>query len=293
MVGGLRFAYRRARARCREQGLALLALALMASASRGENPTAASTSDESQAAARRSVPMAKVDPQYRPLVASIMAEPTIFRRLPTSVVDCRPELFTFLAQNPEVMVEIWRHLGVSQVTLTRIDERTCEISDGAGTTGTIIVVEQTCEEGAQNRIVMLADGSFEGKPFQQPISAQCVLILTSGSKEETNGRRYVAARLDAFIKLDRKSLALVAKAVYPFVGQTADRNFADTMLFVSNLSYTAEKRPEAIEQVAIDMKNLDQPRRQGLIKAAYQCAEAGRQWEMTRERQASLVTPAK
>lgn len=291
MVGGLRLAYRPARARCRDGGLALLALLIMAAPLRAGDSSEASTSEQSQADARRSVPMAKIDPQFRPAVSAILAEPTIFRRMPTSVVDCRPELFTFLAQNPEVMVEMWRHLGVSQVTLTRVDERTCKISDGAGTTGTIIVVEQTCEEGAQNRIVMLADGSFEGKPFAQPISAQCVLILTSGSKEETNGRRYVAARLDAFIKLDRKSMALVAKAVHPFVGQTADRNFADTLLFVSNLSYTAEKRPEAIEQVAIDMQNLDQPRRQGLIKAAYQCAEAGKQWELTRARQASLETP--
>lgn len=290
MVGGIRLAYKSARARRRGGGLALLALLLLATAARAGESSEASTSEATQAESRRSIPLAKIDPQFRPAVAAVIADPTIFRRMPTSVVDCRPELFTFLAQNPEVMVEIWRHLGVSQVTLTRIDERTCKISDGAGTTGTIIVVEQTCEEGAQNRIVMLASGSFEGKPFQQPISAQCVLVLTSGSKEETNGRRFVAARMDAFIKLDRMSLALVAKAVHPFVGQTADRNFTDTMLFVSNLSYTAEKRPEAIEQVAIDMKNLDQPRRQGLIKAAYQCAEAGRQWELSRTRQASLQT---
>ena len=293
MVGGIRLAYESARARRRGSGLALLALLLITATARAGESSEASTSEATQAESRRSIPLAKIDPQFRPAVAAVIADPTIFRRMPTSVVDCRPELFTFLAQNPEVMVEIWRHLGVSQVTLTRIDERTCKISDGAGTTGTIIVVEQTCEEGAQNRIVMLASGSFNGKPFQQPISAQCVFVLTSGSKEETNGRRFVAARLDAFIKLDRISLALVAKAVHPFVGQTADRNFTDTMLFVSNLSYTAEKRPEAIEQVAIDMKNLDQPRRQGLIKAAYQCAEAGRQWEMSRAPQASLETTSR
>ncbi|WP_428304605.1 hypothetical protein [Lacipirellula sp.] len=268
----------------------MLALLATATASTAGEPTGASTSETTQAEAMRAIPIAKIDPQFRPAVQSVLADPTIFRRMPTSVVDCRPELFTFLAQNPEVMVEMWRHLGVSHVELKRIDERTCKISDGAGTTGTIIVVEQTCEEGAQNRIVMLCNGSYTGKPFQQPLSAQCVIVLTSGSKEETNGRRFVAARMDAFIKLDRMGLELVAKAVHPFVGQTADRNFTDTMSFVSNLSYTAEKRPEAIEQVAIDMQNLDQPRRQGLIKVAYQCAEAGREWEQTRTRQASMET---
>lgn len=292
MVGGLRFACGLSRAP-RGRAAALLVTLAVAGVARAGQPSAASTSDETQAEARRNIPMAKIDPAYRPAVAAVLADPTIFRRMPTSVVDCHPDLFTFLARNPEVMVEMWRRLGVSQVSLTRLDERTCRISDGAGTTGTIVVVEQTCEPGAQNRIVMLANGSFEGKPFKQPIGAQCVLVLTSGSKEETNGRRFVASRLDAFIKLDRVGLELVAKAVHPFVGQTADRNFTDTMLFVSNLSFTAEKRPESIEQLAIEMENLDQPRRQGLTKVAYECAEAGRKWELNRARQASLETTAR
>lgn len=292
MVGGLHIACGGSRA-LRGRVAALLVLLVAAGAARAGDPAAASTSDETQAEARRNIPMAKIDPAYREAVAAVLADPTIFRRMPTSVVDCHPDLFTFLAQNPEVMVEMWRRLGVSQVSLTRLDERTCRVSDGAGTTGTIIVVEQTCEAGAQNRIVMLANGTFEGKPFKQPLAAQCVLVLTSGSKEETNGRRFVASRLDAFIKLDRMGLELVAKAVHPFVGQTADRNFTDTMLFVSNLSFTAEKRPEAIEQLSVEMENLDQPRRQGLAKVAYECAEAGRKWELNRARQASLETTAR
>jgi hypothetical protein len=97
----------------------------------------------------------------------------------------------------------------------------------------------------------------------------------------------VASRLDSFIKLDRMSLEIVAKAVHPFIGQTADRNFADTLSFVSNLSYMAEKRPESIEQLAVNVQNLDQPRRKQLTRLAYECAEAGRQWRLSRAEQAS------
>jgi hypothetical protein len=266
---------------------AVLSVLVGSAAVAAGNPGAASTSDEAKAEARRSVPLAKIDPAYREAVREVLANPSLFRRLPTSVVDCHPDLFTFLAQNPEVLVQIWRHLGVSQVTLTRIDDKSFDISDHAGTTGKLVVVEQTCEPGAQNRIVMYAEGSYEGTPFQQPISAHCVVVLTSGSVTETNGRKYVASRLDSFIKLDRMSLELVAKAVHPFVGQTADRNFTDTISFVSNLSYTAEHRPEAIEKLAVEVEHLDQPRRQRLTKLAYECAEAGRQWQASRARQAS------
>jgi hypothetical protein len=191
-------------------------------------------------------------------------------------------MFTFLAQNPEVLVEIWRHLGVSQVELVRTGENTYRMSDGAGTTGNLVVVEQNCDAAAQNRIVMYAEGSYEGKPFNQPLSAQCVVLLRSGSMKETNGRTYVAARLDSFIKLDRMSLELVAKAVHPFVGQTADRNFTDTLSFVSNLSYTAERRPEAIERMAGQLGGVDQPRRQRLAELAFRAADAGDAWRLSR-----------
>jgi len=272
---------------------ALILLLALAPKLRAAEPHAASTSDKARDEARRGVPLAKVDPAYRDAVRDVLADPSLFRRLPTNVVDCRPELFTFIAQNPEVLVEIWRHLGVSRVELTRVDDKTFRLADGAGTTGKLVVVEQTCESHAQNRIVMFAEGSYDGKPFQRPISAQCVLVLCSGSTEETNGRPYVAARLDSFIKLDRMSLEVVAKAVHPFVGQTADRNFADTLSFVSNLSYTAEKRPASIEQLAVEVQNLDQPRRAQLTKLAYDCADAGRQWRLSRAQQASAQVQAR
>jgi len=263
---------------------ALLALWLAASATgvRAAESTVASTSDATRDEARRTIPMSKIDPEYRDAVRSIVGEPTLFRRLPTNVMDCRPELYTFLVQNPEVLVELWRELGISKVELTRIDDKTFRLEDGAGTKGKLVIVEQSCDANAQNRIVMLAQGSYDGKPFPRPISAQCVLVLTSGSMEETNGRRYVASRLDSFIKLDRTSLELVAKVLHPFVGQTADRNFADTLSFVSNLSYTAEKKPEAIVKLSNEMQNVDEPRRKELAKLAYQCADFGRQWQARR-----------
>jgi hypothetical protein len=294
MGGCLRSGYGlAAAARCAASAAAVLSLLAGSLVALAGEPAGASTSEEAKADARRSVRLAKIEPAYQQRVREVLADPSLFRRLPTSVVDCHPDLFTFLAQNPEVLVQIWRHLGVSQMQLTRIDEKTFDISDGAGTTGKLVVVEQTCEPNAQNRIVMYAEGSYEGKPFQQPLSASCVAVLTSGSVEETNGRRYVAARLDSFIKLDRRSLELVAKAVHPFVGQTADRNFTDTMSFVSNFSYTAETRPEVVEKLAGDVEKLDQPRREQLTKLAYDCAAAGKAWQLRRGQTAAAETSSR
>lgn len=214
----------------------------------------------------------KIDPAFRQPVSDVLEDTSLYRRLPTTVVDCRPEMFSFLTQNPEVLVEIWRVLGLSQAELTRTGDTMFRFSDGGGTTGHMHIVEQKCDEAAQNRIVMYAEGNYEGKPFHRPLTAQCVLLMRSGSVVESNGRPYVAARLDCFVRFDRTSLELVAKAVQPWVGKTADRNFTDTLMFVSNFSYTAERRPETIDRLAGALRRVDVRRRTALSSLAVKCA---------------------
>jgi hypothetical protein len=268
----------------------MLAVFTLIRAAAGEEQHEASTSQAARQEARRAIPLAKVDPAYRRQVSEVLADPSVFRRLPTNVVDCQPEMFTFLAQNPEVLVEIWRELDVSRVELIRSGVNTFDLRDNAGTTGRLVVVEATCEAAAQNRIVMYAEGQYEGKPFSRSVGARCVLLLRSGSVRETNGRQYVAARLDSFVKLDRTSIEIMAQVAHPFVGRTADRNFADTLAFISNLSYTAERRPSSIDDLAGDLEHVDAARREGLSAVAHRCAEAGAAWELSRAEQPASTT---
>lgn len=296
MSGGLRSRYAPARA-LRTLGLlvgiaATLAPTAASPAAASEDAHEASTSQAARQDATRAIPLAKVAPEYRDAVQAVLADPSIFRRMPTSVVDCRPELFTFLAQNPEVLTSIWRQLGVSQVELVRTGAASFDLRDNAGTTGKLYVVEQACDPAAQNRIVMYAEGSYEGKPFSKSVDARCVLLLRSGSVRETNGRYYVAARLDSFVKLDRTSLEIMAQVAHPFVGKTADRNFADTLSFVSNLSYTAERKPQSIVDLAAELDQVEAPRRARLASLAQECAAAGAAWERSRAQQASAERPA-
>jgi hypothetical protein len=288
MRGILRTFGGRARtARTIAHAAAMLALLSASGVTIASERSDASTSAAARDEARRAIALAKVDPAHRQAVSDVLADPSIFRRLPTNVIDCRPELFTFIVQNPDVLVAIWRQLGVSGVELTRTGENTFRLSDGAGTTGKMTIVEQNCDAAAQNRVVMYVEGVYEGKPFNKPIAAQCVLVLRSGSTTETNGRVYVATRLDSFVKLDRASIELVAKAVHPFVGQTADRNFADSLTFVSNLSFTAEKRPETIEKLAGELTGVEVRSKQELARLSHVCAEAGRVWRLSRATQTS------
>jgi hypothetical protein len=238
-----------------------------------ESTLLASTSNEARADAAKAIPLAKVDSRYRAKVQAVMDDVSVFRRLPTQVVDCNANMFTFMAQNPEVLVEVWRELGITQVSLERIDGNSFRMADNSGTTGKLVIVEQSCQPKAQNRIVMFAEGEYEGKPFNKPVRAQCVLLLRSGSLTENDGRNYVATRLDSFIHIDRTSLEIFAKVLHPLVGKTADRNFSDTIKFVGGFSQAAEQNPQQIEHLVSSLDNVSSAQQGKLTKIAYACGE--------------------
>lgn len=250
-----------------------LVVASVPSALADEKSLEATTSAEARREALQAIPLKLVDAEYRDEVVGVLEDTSLFRRLPTQIVDCDPAMFTFMAKNPEVLVEIWRELKITRVTLQRIGQKSFRMTDGAGTTGTLTIVEQTCQKNAQNRFLMYAEGAYEGKPFAKPIRAECVLLLRSGSMVENDGRTYVAARLDSFIHIDRASLEIFAKVVHPLVGKTADRNFADTITFLGGFSQAAELQPLKIKHLAESLPNVTAGRQRELVKIAYDCHE--------------------
>lgn len=233
----------------------------------------ASTSNAAKRDAIKSIPFQNIAPSNRNAIRKVVNECSLYRRMPTGIVPCGPDMFTFLMQHPEILVEMWRELGISRVDLVKTGSNTFQISDNAGTTAKLTIVEQKCEKGAQNRIIMFADGAYEGKMFKSPVRAQCVLLLRSGSFHETNDRTYVAARLDTFVRIDRTSIKLFAKAMHPWVGKTADRNFIDTMKFVSNLSQAGEKNPETIERLVNRLSRIPERDQKEILQITYESAK--------------------
>ena len=231
------------------------------------------TSSAARREAIRSIPIKRVDPKYRNKVQAVLNDTSIYRRLPTMTIDCHPPMFTYMAQNPDTLVQTWRKLGISNVELVRTSDNSFRLADNVGTVGKLVIVEQNCDQHAQNRLVLYAEGQYDGKPFKRPVRAQCVMLLRSGSMKETNGKHYVAARFDTFIHIDRASLELFAKAVHPLVGKTADRNFVDTMQFISSMSQAAETRPATIARLTESLSDVPHQSKSQLIDIVYDCSQ--------------------
>ena len=247
----------------------LCLLPLVAYANNADATSSRSARDE----AVRAIPWRQIPAEHRRAAQYIVKNASIYRRLPTRVIDCDPDMFNFLLQHPEVVIDVWRVMGISQVSLQRLPDGDYRCSDNAGTTGTVRFLFSQWGQDAQNLAVVFADGTYEGKPFVTPLKARSIILLRSGAVRESNGRHYVTVRVDSFVRIEQMGVELVAKTAQPWISKTADRNFIETLSFVSNFSRTAEKNPQGMQRLATRLASIDEPTRKELVAVCFRTAE--------------------
>ncbi len=237
--------------------------------------TAAEGVSSSRAAAEavRAIPWQQLSQADRATVRHVISDASIYRQLPVRVIDCDPDMFTFLLQHPEVVVDTWRLMGVSRVSLNRLSEGAYRGTDGAGTTGQVRLVYADWGPDAKNLAIVCADGAYQGGPLTGAVNAQSVMVLRSGGIREENGRYYVTVRVDSFIRIERLGVELVAKTIQPWIVRVADQNFVETLTFVSNFSRTAERNPQGMQRLAGRLPTVDEPTRHKLVALCFQTAD--------------------
>jgi hypothetical protein len=227
------------------------------------NPFEANTTDEVRKLAIRGIPMDKFDPDQRARVESILANTSVFRRLPVRVVDCHPEMYIFLVNHPDVIVNIWRVLGVTQLEAREVAPGKYRVADHAGTTGTIEMLYQS-----HDTHIALAEGRYEGAMSLRPAKGRCLLVFKTGYVHEADGRYYITTRLDSFLSIEPGAAELVTKILQPVVGRVADNNFTQSIAFLGSLSRTAELNPRGVERLSKKLTDVLPSGRQELAAIA-------------------------
>ena len=250
-------------------GMAMLAPAGADSGSRRRpNPFKPDTSSAARASAVRSIPIKRLDDDARRKVAGVLSQTSVFRRMPIQVVPCDPDMYLFLVRNPEVVVDMWRVLGVSKLSLKKTGPDSYRLTDGEGTQGRIEVIHRN-----HDTHIAYTDCKYEGPLLKTPIRYWGLLILKSGYVREPDGRYYVTSRLDTFSCFKPGGVEFLTQTFHPVFGKVADANFAQTAAFASSLSRTAQLKPRSIRRLADRLSRVSPEIRQELAEVAVKIAE--------------------
>jgi len=221
------------------------------------DPGRADTSHAARQDAVESIPAAKLAPAAREKVAWILANTSVFRRLPIRVISCDADLYQFLVQHPDVVVNIWEVFGISHLSMRQTGADTFQVSDDAGTTGTLQYLYRS-----RDTQVIYVDGLYTGKLFGHQVRGRGIMVLKSGYVRDTQGRCFVSSRLDAFMNVEPGGAEFLTKTFQPLVGKVADLNFVQTADFVGSLSRTAEVNRRGMQRLVARLEKVQPDVRQ-------------------------------
>jgi hypothetical protein len=224
--------------------------------------------DSARLSATQLIPVDKLDAQGRAKVHNVLSNVTIFRRMPVRVVDCDPDLYLFLVRHPDVVVDIWSALKISQLQLKQTGKDAFRLKESAGITADLQYLYSS-----HDLHLIYAEGVYEGGTFGRQVKGAGLFLLKTGYIRETDGRYYVSSRLDSFISVEPSAVELVAKAIQPLLGLTADNNFSQTVAFAGSLSRTTELNYRSVQRLGTQLNNVQPNVRDNFIKLTEQISE--------------------
>jgi hypothetical protein len=235
-------------------GLALPEMALAV------GPSQPDGSEQARANAEQAIPFDKLKPETRAKLLSVVDRPTLYRRLPIQSIDCDHDLHVFLVRYPEVVVNIWQLMGISNIQAKRTADFTIEGSDGAGTTSKIDLVY-----GTPDLHLFFCEGSYEGPLFRRLLTGRSVLLLRSGYSFDRAKRPIVTNQLDVFLAVDNAGAEFLTKTLHSTVGKTIDSNFTETTKFLTRVSDAAERNGPGMQNLAAKLNNCNEDVRRGFV----------------------------
>ena len=226
------------------------------------------------------VPLNSLNINAQRKLSPILEHPTLFRRLARQSIDCDPEMFTYLARQPEVLVSVWEAMGITKVKTDRLGPYLLKGVDAAGTSCELELVY-----GTPQIHLYYATGRYDGNVVPQGINGRAVFVLHSEYSKSATGRDQVSCNLDSFIQLDNLGADLIARTIQPLLWGTAEQNFAESAKYIAQISQAAEQNPAGIQDLAGRLPNLTPAVRESFSKQVQRvAARADHRWTAASER---------
>ena len=218
---------------------------------------AGSSSRESRDRVVAGLPLDRMGPAQRELVETSLRSTTLYRHLPQETVACDAEFLDFLLARPEALVDVWRVLGISRLSLDPAGAGHWRMADGYGTTGTVSLLYRERHAGG-GLLVFHGRGGYAGPLAPKPLTGSCLLVIRHASAgRDAGGRERQVVQVDAFLDVDGLGLELVTRTLQPLIVHSAAANFHEICLFVTQFTTAAHRNPQGVARLTRRMSRTD------------------------------------
>ena len=210
--------------------------------------------------ARNRLPFKSLNDEQLARVNAVLANNSIFRRLPQIDFDAEPDVYHWFIQNPEVAVSTWRVLKISEFELSPVGGNVWNGQAQDGSRGRIEVLHRS-----PNSQLILCTGEYKTPLLTRPIQATAMMHLQTQFSKTPSGENHVTHGLDLFVAFPSQTVENVVKVISPVSNMIADRNFRELSLFVRFMSVAMQKQPGWVEQLTTRLEGVTPKQKEELL----------------------------
>jgi len=223
------------------------------------------SSREIRRQAVEALPLERMREPERRLVETAVRSTTLYRRLPVACVECDMSLLEFVLAKPETLVDVWRVLDISRLSLDPVGPRQWRLSDGYGTVGVVHLLhdEHRPDGGLW---VFLGRGGYSGPLAARDLGGSCLVVVRHQAATEPGPPRQFV-QIDAFLNVDGLGLEIVTRMLQPLIVHSAAANVREIGIFMSQFAAAAERNPGGIVRLTERLPRTDPRDRRALAEA--------------------------
>lgn len=207
-------------------------------------------------------------PQNSAQAYSVLNNISVFRRLPVFRIPADGEFVKYLANNPDIVVNIWEKIGISQISVLEQGKGLYRVSDIAGTSGTM----KNLWSG-ENGVLYYMEGGYRGNLLARHVRGKALILVRFNVQRDASGLEYTTCFVDTFLSLDQDFYDAATKLLFPMLGRVADNNLEQSLFFVYWYSDRCKRSPYNMASFALELKNARLETRQGLARQTFSTAK--------------------
>jgi hypothetical protein len=229
-------------------------------------PDTGTSSRDLRRQAAATVPLERMPEADRRVAEALLRSATLYRRLPVAAIECETPLVEFVLTKPDALVDIWRVLDISRLTLDPTGPAQWRLADGYGTVGTVRLIHQERQRGG-GLLVFHGRGGYVGPFSARPLTGSCLLVVRYRS-EPAGGCPRQLVQIDTFLDVDGLGLEIVTKMLQPLILYSAASNLQEIAIFVSQFAAAAERNPAGVARLTQRLSRTAPEDRRALAEAA-------------------------
>jgi hypothetical protein len=195
------------------------------------------------------VPLEDLAPTVRERIRAVLAHPTLSSRGPLEAFNCRPTLYFWLLDHPDLAVRLWRGLGAKCTDIQQHGEGHFLWKDSQNGE----IHWETVLRTPRQRI-WYAEGKVRSGLLLPSVPVRAVVVLHHQEGTDSSGRQAIRHQMDLIVHTDNRAVNLATRLFGASAPRMAEEYIGQMEMFFGALAWYLTQYPDKAAALFEDLK---------------------------------------